>query len=1179
LQDTFSHEEGDEYEGSAFGGFGDYFRRKKIKLQNLDADLRSKTSHNPPIFRGVVIHINGYTQPSLSDLHKLVVSHHGGFLQYLDGKTMVTHIIASSLTPKKAVEFKKYRIVKPAWIVDSVKAGRLLPWSSYRVVDEGPNQKILGFNDGKMINQKNDQKTGYREQSDTSWYADNLKNFKVSRSSSQTAGQTMDSSFSDVDDEAFDHVESDQAVREQEHSDQSNYSPKEAHAETSGSPIIGPEDVNISFGSRFDDMTDDLPRGEEDEESKTGKRSTPPPPPPQNDEGEKRKSRDSLDSPSKRQKLSAEEHNAILLADPDIRKSTVVDPGFLDQYYRESRLHHLSTWKADLKSEMQALADANSASQNARQKRPPGARRYILHVDFDCFFAAVSLKKHPQFKEKPAVVAHGTGSGSEIACCNYVARKFGIKNGMWMKKAQELCPELKILPYDFSAYEEASRAFYENIIATGGLVQSVSIDEALVDISSLVLTATSSDGINPAEGAADREQLEASSLARQLRNDIKSATGCDVSVGIGGNILLAKLALRKAKPAGQYLVVPEEVFDFIGELEVRDLPGVAYSIGGKLEEIGVKFIKDVRAVTKERLINTLGPKTGEKIWEYARGIDRKEVGDVEVRKSVSAEISWGVRFENQEQVDEFIENLCGELNRRLLKEKVKGKQLTLKVMKRAADAPLDPPKHLGHGKCDTFNKSVVLGVPTNAKDILTKETLSLLKTFRISPGELRGIGVQMTKLDSLKSVSGNDSSQRLLQFKGPLVRKAEDHADDPIEDSAITPKKPKTNHKEVEFGADQLNELTPSRKPLNTMGTQFILPTQADLSILSELPKDIRSKLLDSRTKLPGKAKATQAPSKRDDGFPDVLTALPSRSQIDPETFNALPSDMQEEILAFYDNAPSNSIENVADPLPPERDPQSPQTPQESKSISKPNSGTKGRGRPNKNSTLTQSNFITSHFRKTTPDVGSGSDTKTTPIKSKSKRPGPKPKPKQPTSAAPPTTSGPMDYLADVDPTYLAALPEELRAEALAVHRQQQIRAKNIALKQAQKRAEREAARKRPPPPTLKLPPRPPKPTFTTAKLSTLEDLRKAVTAWAKEFEEEGPYDEDVAALASFLGKVISDEKDMEKAVACVKWFAWVVDEELDENGNVDAWNKAVDKVGMVVQEAIKAKGLGRVKL
>src|SRR6202012_2875856 len=130
----------------------------------------------PQIFRGIVAHVNGYTQPSLNDLHHLIVSHGGGFMQYLDGKTTVTHIIAANLTPKKAVEFKRYRIVKPAWIVDSVNAGKALPWESYRVIDEGVGQRLLGFDEGKMVSQANTRQRGYREQTNTSWYTSQVKN-------------------------------------------------------------------------------------------------------------------------------------------------------------------------------------------------------------------------------------------------------------------------------------------------------------------------------------------------------------------------------------------------------------------------------------------------------------------------------------------------------------------------------------------------------------------------------------------------------------------------------------------------------------------------------------------------------------------------------------------------------------------------------------------------------------------------------------------------------------------------------------------------------------------------------------------------------------------------------------------------------------------------------------------
>ena len=760
-------------------------------------------------------------------------------MQYLDGKTTVTHIIASSLTPKKVVEFKRYRIVKPAWIVDSVQAGKLQPWDRYRVVDEGFGQRLLQVGGSGVSSQLNTRPTGYRDQTDTSWYTTKLREQDAlfeqvqqqqqqKQQQQQQQKQQPQDDVNDVDDvDDVDAVVPNRMDSDLDDSmidgnpdlldenDDDDDDELRSLPETASIPdavIIEQQDLVESDAEDLHDTEHVCDRpisaphvqeaeAEAEAEAEEVKRissismtttttTTTPTPPPNN---------------NKKQKLSAEEHNALLLADPRIRKSSTLNPEFLEQYYRESRLHHLSAWKAELKSQLQAMTAEKSPSQQQQQQQKQtfnrGARRYILHVDFDSFFVAVSLKSCAQNKDKPVVVAHGGGSGSEIASCNYPARKYGVKNGMWMKKAQEMCKDLIVLPYDFPAYEAASKLFYAAILASGGIVQSVSIDEALIDVTAVCLNKDLCFGNKGGRDNILDEQTKADQIATGLRDQVRAETGCEVSVGIGGNILLAKVALRKAKPAGQHQIKPEEVLDFLADLEVESLPGVASSIGGKLQELGVKFVKDIRNFSKERLMAVLGPKTGEKIWSYARGIDRAEVGVQVVRKSVSAEVNWGVRFETNDQAEEFVESLCVELSRRLVKERVRGKQMTMKIMRRAADAPLDPPKHLGHGKCDTFNKSVMLGVATNAKEVLTKEALSILRSYGFSPGELRGLGVQMQKLEPLRSVANAsfdhiESSQRRLQFSKtgggrhivePGPPKAEE-AEDPIEE-VETPKK------------------------------------------------------------------------------------------------------------------------------------------------------------------------------------------------------------------------------------------------------------------------------------------------------------------------------------------------------------------------------------------------------
>ncbi|KAF2821594.1 DNA repair protein [Ophiobolus disseminans] len=1194
---TFDGEDGEEYKGSAFGGFTDYFRRKKIKLQNLDADLRSQAGDKPQMFNGIVAHVNGYTQPSLNDLHTLIVQHGGGFMQYLDGKTTVTHIIASSLTPKKVVEFRKYRIVKPAWVVDSIQIGKLLPWTKYRVVDEGEKQNVLAFDKGKVLSQANVRPRGYRDQSDASWYTGQLMSSQAGSSSTPTPSGTVRSRFSKqrlpTPDDEIDDTD-DPPPSHQSEGDPIDHAPAKSNTSLK---LVTPPKTSPTIAAQQDPF-EDKELDAAAQELHDSLYADPMPPPAQPARGSFADEREmdfiiaANGAPPDGRQLTAEEHNAILLRDPKIRKSTVVDPNFLEQYYRESRLHHLSTWKADLKSQLQALASEKSSTQKAKQKRPAGARRYILHVDFDSFFAAVSLKKHPQYKDKPAVVAHGQGSGSEIASCNYPARKYGVKNGMWMKRAQELCPDLKILPYDFPAYEEASRAFYEAILATDGLVQSVSIDEALIDVSNICIAVGGSDGRKASEGSDYREQAKADDIAQSLRAEVKSRTGCDVSVGIGGNILLAKVALRKAKPAGQHQIKPEEVLDFIGELQVQDLPGVAWSLGGKLEDIGVKLVKDIRELSKERLIQALGPKTGEKLWDYSRGIDRQEVGEQVVRKSVSAEVNWGVRFENQEQADEFITSLCGELQKRLLKEKVKGKQFTMKVMRRSPDAPLDPPKHLGHGKCDTHNKSMVLGVATNSKEVLTKEALSILRVFGFTPGELRGIGIQMTKLEPMKSATDGslESSQRRLQFKvGRMdpagarnVPKVVD--DDPIQDDPETPRKPKAalEGEPVAFGAAELNNSTPTRRPMNMLGTQFVLPSQVDPKVLAELPEDIRAKLLrQTRPSSPSpfsrneqKDSITSTPTKP---VPFAMTALPAQSQLDPDILASLPPDVRAEILAQYAAG--------ATPASPSRRPRHadqtllPQSPRKNRLIGIPAKKPivpvkRGRGRPPRSAmlaaaaqatsisktgkTLTQANFI-SRKNPAREDVFVTREASAGPsnIDAGTTLAAPKPAKKKDNT--------------ELDPSFLAALPPELRAEVIAEHKRAKLQAHRLAVKRSA------------PPPLIRPPrpvqrirvPRPTKPTFTTQKLSSETDLRLAIKSWVREFASEGPYAEDVAALVKYLAKVVKEEKDMGKAVRVIKWLEWCLgDAEGVERGS---WAEATGSVRAGINGAARARGLGRV--
>jgi DNA repair protein REV1 len=1191
---TFQDEDGEEYESSTFGGFGDYFRRKKIKLQNLDAELRSSSGDNPQIFRGIVVHVNGYTQPSLNDLHRLIVSHGGGFMQYLDGKTTVTHIIAANLTPKKAIEFRRYRIVKPAWIVDSVNAGKVLPWDEYRVISEGPGQRLLGFSQGKMVNQVNTERRGYRNQMETSWYATKVKGVADDigdNSTSQRDQPTISNATDHHDDTLYDQPMEGAATEDVEGglqlsgSFEVTSSLEEALRHAGGSE----RHQTVRLNSHSEDQTPwpaEIPSlGENEYEliplnhitsSKSGVLQMP----------QKHTLEVEPPFPSKKAKpMTAEEYNAQLLSDPHIRKSSTANPNFLQQFYSESRLHHLSTWKAELKLRLQQMA-ADAAASQKLTKRKPGQRAYIMHVDFDSFFCAVSLKSAPDYIDKPAVVAHGSGTGSEIASCNYPAREFGVKNGMWMKQALALCPTIKVLPYDFPAYEDASRSFYKAILDLGAMVQSVSVDEALVDITTLCLPPGEPDY---SEQGIMVEQEKANEIAQRLRKQIKQTTGCEVSIGIGANILLAKVALRKAKPAGQYQIKSEDVLDVLSELSVRSLPGVAYSIGSKLEEIGVNIVKDIRLLTKERLMTVLGPKTGEKIWDYSRGIDKSEVGEQVARKSVSAEISWGIRFISQAEAEEFVQNLCVELQRRLVEQKVRGRQLTMKIMKKAADAPLDPVKHLGHGKCDTYSKSTALLLATNSAEITGREAISILRSYGFSPGELRGLGVQMTKLETIKSghIPG-DSSQKKLDFGKYSAPKLPTKSDDPIYDPETpkkskgtpakmseaedpndnsSPQKPRNYMSRLRGDLDPIDEINSpkkqrlttmhpataisranasdqSAKRLNLTGTQFVLPTQIDPTVLSELPNDIRSKLMaqsssrsTSRASSPNFLSRSASPASMSRQSSNRQQIAPLPPHFDPEVFEALPEDMKDEVLAAYSAQGNVRLQTFL-----------PQSPRKSHAVQpKKPTPTKKRGRPvgSKNkkedslSTLTQSNFV----------LGKSAD-----ISADSEDP---------------------ELL---DPEFLAALPKDMRQEILAENRQKRLAKRGgLVAPTLGKYCPPEPAQ--PGQRKLILPNRYPRPTFTTRGLWKGDELRDTVRMWHTEFKDDGPHSEDVQALERYLRRVVAEEKNLSKARGLIKWLTWLVDEDEATELGQKGWRSALESIKGSVQAAVQERGLGALEL
>lgn len=349
-----------------------------------------------------------------------------------------------------------------------------------------------------------------------------------------------------------------------------------------------------------------------------------------------------------------------LLSDPTWRaQHTSVSDDFIQGYYQQSRLHYLSTWKAELRkviADVQQKTGKTLGERGGPRSLPVAYRgtaedgRTIFHADFDCFFSSAGLIARPELRGRPVAVCHAKGTGedsvtstSEIASCSYEARSAGVRNGMSFGRARELCPDITAIPYNFDLYKRLSMQFYGILLEYADDLQPVSVDEAILDVSARV---------KGMEHGGHGLQDQALRLAEQIRDHVRRETSCEVSIGCSHNILLARLATRRAKPASAFHLLPADVPAFLSDLDVGDLPGVGWSIRDKIQsELATANAGELLKFTKDKLISVLGPQKGETMYNNLRGIDTRPLDTYKPRRSVSAEVNYGIRFQKDVEVE------------------------------------------------------------------------------------------------------------------------------------------------------------------------------------------------------------------------------------------------------------------------------------------------------------------------------------------------------------------------------------------------------------------------------------------------------------------------------------------------------------------------------------------------
>jgi len=265
--------------------------------------------------------------------------------------------------------------------------------------------------------------------------------------------------------------------------------------------------------------------------------------------------------------------------------------------------------------------------------------RKIIHLDMDCFYAAVEMRERPELAGRPIAVGGG-GPRSVVATCNYEARKFGVRSAMPGFMARERCPQLVFLPPRFDLYRAASQHIRRIFHDYTPLVEPLSLDEAYLDVS-----------------ASDRYAWD---IAKEIRTRIQDETGLTGSAGIAPNKMLAKIASDWRKPNGQFAILPEQVAEFMATLPVRKLWGIGPKSAERFASQGIHTCADLQKIPLPEMVHQFG-KWGEELYRLCRGEDEREVHPHRVSKSLSNETTFTNNLTSLEQCSSSIRELSFEL--------------------------------------------------------------------------------------------------------------------------------------------------------------------------------------------------------------------------------------------------------------------------------------------------------------------------------------------------------------------------------------------------------------------------------------------------------------------------------------------------------------------------------------
>ncbi|HOH48131.1 MAG TPA: DNA polymerase IV [Candidatus Syntrophosphaera sp.] len=348
----------------------------------------------------------------------------------------------------------------------------------------------------------------------------------------------------------------------------------------------------------------------------------------------------------------------------------------------------------------------------------------IIHIDMDAYFAAIEIREDPSLRGKCVIVGGNPNGRGVVSTCSYEARKFGVHSGMSSHQAWKLCPQGIFLRCRFKLYKEVSEQIRAVFFSYTDLVETMSLDEAYLDVT------TNKAGLDdPVE------------IARRIKADILAATQLTCSAGVSFNKFLAKIGSELEKPDGLSVITPEKAQEILFNLPIGKFYGVGRVTAARMKKMGIHTGEDLHRQELRDLTRVFG-KMGLYFYQVVRGIDNRAVITESDPKSISCENTFHTDLSSIEELLEELKDLVDRLVNRLAFRNIQARNLILKI------------------KYDNFEcvtRSCPLPEVSSEKALLFEYAQKLLVTNWDRGRKIRLLGVGVGKLD----LGESDGSEQL----------------------------------------------------------------------------------------------------------------------------------------------------------------------------------------------------------------------------------------------------------------------------------------------------------------------------------------------------------------------------------------------------------------------------------